>query len=186
MCKCQRMWQQVFKVFLAVLFISLPGIVHAETLTLTTFYPSPSGDYKDLYVTGSLGVGTTSPTTNLDVNGTFRLRPRSGAATSWAAGVAGQIAYSSTDNTTYQYNGTSWQALGGGLGTCTMRNSAASATFAQVACLVNEKVVTGGCQVANPAIHSTSYPYSSGGIQGWRCGEPTASTTLAAYANCCQ
>lgn len=32
-----------------------------ESIELTTYYPAPYGDYEDLYVSNSLGVGTNSP-----------------------------------------------------------------------------------------------------------------------------
>lgn len=38
-----------------------------ETLTITTYYPSPYGSYQDLYVANTLGIGTTTPAGRLDV-----------------------------------------------------------------------------------------------------------------------
>lgn len=38
-----------------------------ETLTITTYYPSPYGSYQDLYVANTLGIGTTAPTGPLQV-----------------------------------------------------------------------------------------------------------------------
>jgi hypothetical protein len=56
---------------------------YAETLTMTTYYPSPSGVYRSLVSTaqtllardgGNVGVGTTNPQARLDVNGNSTLR----------------------------------------------------------------------------------------------------------------
>jgi len=53
-----------------------------ENLTITTYYPSPYGSYRELTTTGNttlatssgnVGIGTTSPTAKLEVNGTIRL-----------------------------------------------------------------------------------------------------------------
>ncbi|MEK7851022.1 MAG: hypothetical protein AAB275_03995 [Deltaproteobacteria bacterium] len=40
-----------------------------EQITITTYYPSPYGSYNQLYVAGSLGIGTTGPNTKLQVYG---------------------------------------------------------------------------------------------------------------------
>jgi hypothetical protein len=42
-----------------------------ETLTITTYYPSPYGSYNNLTVANSLSIGTTSPAGKLDVNSSF-------------------------------------------------------------------------------------------------------------------
>lgn len=40
-----------------------------EKLTITTYYPSPYGSYNQLYVADKLGIGTTSPQTQLHIRG---------------------------------------------------------------------------------------------------------------------
>ncbi|MBI3991477.1 MAG: hypothetical protein HY350_04935 [Candidatus Omnitrophica bacterium] len=40
-----------------------------ESITITTYYPSPYGSYNTLYVAGNVGVGTSSPVYPLDVRG---------------------------------------------------------------------------------------------------------------------
>ena len=83
----------------AVLIVVL-GLVAAqltsETLTMTTWYPSPSGTYKTLRATmnayfaysgGSVGIGTTNPGAKLDVVGN--------------ANVSGNLTTGSVTNPTY-------------------------------------------------------------------------------------
>lgn len=53
-------------VILATLFL-FPFSFAQETLTLTTYYPSPYGSYNQLYVSDKLGIGTTSAGFSLDV-----------------------------------------------------------------------------------------------------------------------
>ena len=50
------------------------GFVAADTLTMTTYYPSPSGSYQTLTTTGNIGIGTTAPRGNLEVNGSVFIR----------------------------------------------------------------------------------------------------------------
>ncbi len=57
-----------FIIFLSFIIFLAPH-AFAQTLTLTTYYPSPSGDYANLSVTGNLGVGTTTPIAKLHVKG---------------------------------------------------------------------------------------------------------------------
>jgi Chaperone of endosialidase len=45
------------------------GIVWAAQLTMSTYYPSPSGNYKNLNVANNFGIGTTSPSTSFEVRG---------------------------------------------------------------------------------------------------------------------
>jgi hypothetical protein len=79
-------------VFLFV-FTFIPFLVFAqETLTITTYYPSPYGSYNQLsvasntylaYSSGSVGIGTTGPGAKLEVTDsgdtTIRIKPASGA-----------------------------------------------------------------------------------------------------------
>ena len=48
-----------FFAFFNLLILPAPSLAE-ERLTITTYYPSPSGSYRDLYVSEKLGVGTTS------------------------------------------------------------------------------------------------------------------------------
>ena len=69
------------KYILIALVLVFAGIapVHAESLTLTAYYPSPSGDYLNMRVSGWLGVGVAAPTYKLQVNG----QPAANGYTAW-------------------------------------------------------------------------------------------------------
>ena len=88
----------------------LPAVVLAdETLTITTYYPSPYGSYNELkvasntylaYSSGSVGIGTTSPESALHVTGTaypLGIFERTGLASNIAYGVNQLRAAKSTD-----------------------------------------------------------------------------------------
>ncbi|MBI2885112.1 MAG: hypothetical protein HYY15_02950 [Candidatus Omnitrophica bacterium] len=59
----QKLWK--WGVPLALLGVTAYAL--AEDLTLTTYYPSPRGVYKDVRVTDRLAVGTTAPTAQVEV-----------------------------------------------------------------------------------------------------------------------
>jgi hypothetical protein len=63
------------------------GIVWAAQLTMSTYYPSPSGNYKNLTVGSNFGIGTTSPTAAFEVVGSGSAFPN----TSGVAQSAGLI-----------------------------------------------------------------------------------------------
>jgi len=89
-----------------------------ESITITTYYPSPYGSYNALQ-TNRLAVGDTNNNgqiTDADLpnrNGDIRLKPQSGNPSSWPIGEEGQLAYSQTNDELYHSNGTSWVAQGG-------------------------------------------------------------------------
>ena len=56
-----------FLIILILGFFSLCFAADSETLTITTYYPSPYGSYNQLYVKSKLGIGTTSPAALLDI-----------------------------------------------------------------------------------------------------------------------
>ncbi len=64
------MRKHIFCFFLCFLFILTSSgsyLFADETLTITTYYPSPYGSYNQLYVANNLGIGTTAPQTKLDI-----------------------------------------------------------------------------------------------------------------------
>ena|GEM_PF-2260635 len=59
----------IFALLFAVSFAPV-SFAQADQLTLTTYYPAPFGMYQEMRVMGKLGVGTTDPTTKLEVQAT--------------------------------------------------------------------------------------------------------------------
>jgi hypothetical protein len=90
-----------------------------ESITITTYYPSPYGSYNEL-ATNRLAVGDSNGSGGLDAadqpnrDGDIRLKPQTGDPTSWPAGTRGKFAYSSTQDSMYHHNGSAWVASGGG------------------------------------------------------------------------
>jgi hypothetical protein len=81
-----------------LLMFSVAPELGSESVTLSTYYPAPSGVYTNMITTsntylardgGNLGVGTSSPGAKLHVNGTTTL---GGATTITAGGVALSVA----------------------------------------------------------------------------------------------
>ena len=104
-----------------------------ESITVTTYYPSPYGVYNQLQ-TNRMAVGDTNgdgQLTALDLpnrDGDIRLKPQPGDPTSWPAGEEGQFAYSQVNDELYHYNGSAWVAQGEGEGTAVMYLSCAWGT----------------------------------------------------------
>ena len=80
-----------------------------ESLTITTYYPSPSGSYNELS-TNMLNVGITASPANNSRDGIANFKPR---GTPTVTNQAGDLYYNSTNG--FQYNnGSGWQNFGGG------------------------------------------------------------------------
>jgi hypothetical protein len=61
--------KQNLKIILTLILLSLAAYeAYSETISISTYYPSPYGSYQNLTVTGKLGVGTTSPVAPLVVS----------------------------------------------------------------------------------------------------------------------
>jgi len=109
------------KVFFLICFLVSPAILFAteETITLTTYYPSPYGSYSQLQ-TNRFAVGDTNNDGQMSQDdqpnrdGDIRLKPQAGTPANWPVGAEGQIAYSQTNDEIYHYNGSSWVAQGSG------------------------------------------------------------------------
>lgn len=99
-----------------------------DSLTITTYYPSPYGVYNQL-ATNRLAVGDTNGSGSLDAadqpnrDGDIRLKAQAGNPTAWPFGTTGQIAYSSANDSLYHYNGSAWVASGGGAGLKIVKDS---------------------------------------------------------------
>jgi len=95
--------QIIFYGMIALLFMQIPMLkADSETkikreFQLTTYYPAPHGDYKNINTTedarlatssGNVGIGTTSPDKDakLEVNNTLRLTPVTGDAAAQRGG----------------------------------------------------------------------------------------------------
>ncbi|MBI3547673.1 MAG: hypothetical protein HY078_01345 [Elusimicrobia bacterium] len=100
----------------------------SETMTLTTYYPSPAGIYKMLTSTqrtllardgGNVGVGTNNPASKLDVAGEIRL---SSTGADCTAANEGAMRYNSGNKQIEVCTGGGWSlppgAFGGGYQTC--------------------------------------------------------------------
>ena len=103
-----------------------------ETLTITTYYPSPTGSFNNLQA-NRLAVGDTNNDGNINstdqanLDGNIVLRPHTDAPGTgeWlTAGKLGEIAFSSSAGVSQLYysDGTNWNPLGGGRWTLTGTN----------------------------------------------------------------
>lgn len=104
----------------------------SESVTLTTYYPAPSGVYTKMITTnqtilardtGSVGIGTSSPGAKLEVNGTFQTDSTSvlGGATT----VNGQLTVNSAVvANAYMPNYAGWASYGTGSGGAAIYNDA--------------------------------------------------------------
>lgn len=68
----------------------------------------------DAYVSGRLGIGTTTPAVKLDIVGTDAIRAPVGTTAERPAGVTGYLRFNTTQNSFEGFNGTSWGSIGGG------------------------------------------------------------------------
>jgi hypothetical protein len=89
-----------------------------ESVTITTYYPSPYGSYNELS-TNKLAVGYTDPNEQPNIVGDIRLKPWT-TVPSTESGKAGEVAYGS-DGYLYVHNGSgTWVKQTGGGGGCIM------------------------------------------------------------------
>lgn len=128
--------RMIFCGVIALLLVQIPVLkADAETkvkreIQLTTYYPAPHGDYKNINTTedtrlatssGNVGIGTTEPDSDakLEVNDTLRLTPVAGDAAAQTGGAEGAIRYSTDANgedvggLLYR-NASGWMPLAGG------------------------------------------------------------------------
>ena len=133
-----------------------------EEIRVTTYYPSPHGSYNELQ-SQRMAVGDTDDDgdlTSADLpnrDGDIRIKPQTGDPATWPAGEAGQIAYSSVNESIYYWNNTTSQWESG--------VSAGSGTHAGWG-------VTISCAASDPGAGSPIYPVtcSSSGPNAGMCG----------------
>lgn len=191
-----------FAAFLLVGLIS-PEL-GSENVTLTTYYPAPSGIYAQMITTGntylardpggSVGIGTTSPASMLSVSGGVQIGDDAAVCT---AAKAGTQRYSAGG---MQFcNGSSWAAVGGSGTYRIVTNTAAQALFCPnnwfvgANCAASEHVTGGGgtCTRSDqPGLFQPvwSFPYT--GPEGYKVGMSCAvgggpfTFSCTAYAIC--
>ena len=98
---------------ISFLLFSYPICVFAasEDITITTYYPSPSGSYNELSA-NKLAIGYTDASDQPTREGDIRLKAQTGNPLGWANGRKGQVAYSSQNNSLYLFDGSNWVAVG--------------------------------------------------------------------------
>jgi hypothetical protein len=116
----------IFGLLLSICLISPAFSQSSETLTFTTYYPSPIGVYRLLEVAESLAVGDISTTSintvdgldpgELWVQGSVIYNPRDDDPASWASGKEGEVHYSSMYDRFYYFNGDTGNWMGQGAG----------------------------------------------------------------------
>ena len=95
----------------------------AGKVELTTYYPSPMGEYKNLNSTedsnfattsGNVGIGTTDPKNKFDVNGDIKVGASNSASITCASDQEGSLRYNSASKLIEYCNGTNYVTVGGG------------------------------------------------------------------------
>lgn len=131
------------------------------------------------YLMGDVGVGSTSPGTKLDVNGSMRLV----AATLGAAcSPKGAQAYNTSTGAPMYCNASAVWASGvaaSGFTSCTIRTGSLAPT-STVSCNAGETMTGGGCTMASSG-YSQDYPSASA---TWYC-KSSSTPSVTAYAICC-
>ncbi len=192
---------------IALLFMQIP-VLKADSGTrvkrefqLTTYYPAPHGDYKNINTTedarlatssGNVGIGTTSPDKDakLEVNNTLRLTPVTGDAAAQRGGAEGAIRYSKDANgkdaggLLYR-NASGWMPLAGGGGTGGFKivkgtyRVGTGVCWAKVDCGAGYQLIQVGMGEGSDAEEEALLSYSGGNrsVGPWWCyGSQTCTT----------
>jgi hypothetical protein len=144
-------------IFTSIIFLISPLIIFSqeestEIITITTYYPSPYGAYRDLEAKKSLATGNITASSigsvgnlaqgELWVQDSIIFEPKSGDPSTWSTIDAkeGELVYSDEENTFYYYNGTGWVYAGKiemetvDLPTCPVDWGASGTTWAYTSC----------------------------------------------------
>jgi len=162
-----------------ILLVFCAAELDSESLTLTTYYPAPSGVYARMITTdstflarngGNVGIGTTNPGQKLDVAGNVNVAGSVNAAASVNVGRSvrfaplssdpptagadkGELIYNGSEDRFKYYNGSQWQPLAGGGGpgawNCTLYEGATIANIASLAICETGTFITGSCRLNN-------------------------------------
>jgi len=90
--------------FASILCLAAASASAEETITITTYYPSPYGVYNELTTysntylartSGSVGIGTINPQAKLEVVGGVKIGDDTGACDAGNPGKAGTLRYNS-------------------------------------------------------------------------------------------
>ncbi|MFH1354873.1 MAG: hypothetical protein ABIH19_01820 [Candidatus Omnitrophota bacterium] len=145
-------------------------------------------------IQGDVGIGTTAPAAKLEVDNMIRFTPRAGAPATWASGIPGRLAYSSSDAEFYYDNGSAWVAQGGGGGmpTCTRYSTGgvigpSGAIQLSYAC-PSGQLMTGGCY-SNAFTGRIFASYPDTDNNRWYChmfNTGAFNINYTIYVQCCQ
>lgn len=117
MLKLKKFLRSLSLIFTLLLIPNSFLFAQEESITITTYYPSPQGSYNEL-ATNRLAIGDTNNSGGLDAadqpnrDGDIRLKAQTGNPAAWPAGTTGQFSYSSIQDSLYHYNGSAWVASG--------------------------------------------------------------------------
>ena len=94
----------------AILFLGASLCLAEESITITTYYPSPYGSYNELK-TNKMAVGNTNAP---DTSGVMRFEVRANDPSGANDTQDGAMYYNSGNHEFRYYDSSTWKALGGG------------------------------------------------------------------------
>ena len=170
----------LFLVIITILFIPTLAFSDAtpssESVTVTTYYPAPYGEYKEVSAYKLRLGGAPAPQNN----GNVTFLPQAGDPDSktgaFTNGQTGEVAYSSTKNAFYYYDGSKWAGLGGtgtGPGSWVCQNKQAAHPQYQAVSLYCDsgyKLIVGSCGGSSEGSYFRGWPLSNGWHCPWRNG----------------
>jgi hypothetical protein len=163
------MFRNIFLCSMIILILMMAPSAYAGKVELTTYYPAPYGEYKELKSTekadfattsGSVTVGSATNLTTLAINDTLTLAPVTGAASVQTGGTAGSLRYSS-------------DADGAGVGGMLYRDSSGWKTLGKG--IVNSQVGSGSLVAERSATWgwATSDTYTNVSSNRWFSSPPS-------------